>query len=212
MADAMLGENSLTFVENWPDTTEVIDSARARSTELGCEPISSAAGAALQVLAAASAARAVVEVGTGAGVSGLWLFGGMRPEGILTTVDVEAEHQRAAKEAFAERGIATTRYRLINGSAAEVLPRLTDAAYDLVFVDADTGSNGIYHEQAVRLLRSGGVVVFYNALWQDRVADPSARDSDAVAQRELGRAVREDDRLLAALLPVGDGLLAAVKR
>ncbi|SDJ34899.1 Predicted O-methyltransferase YrrM [Frankineae bacterium MT45] len=212
MADAMLGENSLTFVENWPDTSEVVTSARARSTELGCEPISSAAGAALQVLAAACAAKAVVEVGTGAGVSGLWLFAGMRPEGILTTVDIEAEHQRAAREAFAERGVPTTRYRLINGSATEVLPRLTDGAYDLVFVDADTASNAIYHEQAVRLLRSGGVVVFYNALWQDRVADSSARDADAVAQRDLGRAVREDDRLLAALLPVGDGLLAAVKR
>ena len=133
---------------------------------------------------------------------------------MLTTVDIEAENQRAAKEAFTEAGIAPSRYRLINGSAAEVLPRLTDAAYDLVFVDADK-------TRLQRLLRAGACgccapaacVAFDNMLWHDRVADPSAaRRRDHARCASSAKTVRDDERLVPALLPVGDGLLVAVKR
>ena len=96
-------------------------------------PIGSGGGAALRFLASLLEARAVVEIGTGTGVSGLWLLRGMRPDGVLTTVDIEAEHQRLAKEAFTEAGIPPQRARMITGAALDVLPRLTDGHYDLVF-------------------------------------------------------------------------------
>ncbi|MDQ2837246.1 MAG: O-methyltransferase [Actinomycetota bacterium] len=211
MADEYLSAPSLAYAESFIVEDEVIAAARARGKELGCVPIGPAGGAALRLLALVSGARAVVEIGTGAGVSGLWLLGGMRPDGVLTTVDTEPEHQRATRHAFGEAGIASTRYRLINGAAGEVLPRLTDGAYDLVFVDADKTGYSEYHEQAVRLLRTGGVVAFDNVLWHDRVADPSARDADTVSLRELSKAVRDDPRLMTAMLPVGDGLLVATK-
>jgi predicted O-methyltransferase YrrM len=209
---AMLDVRSLSYAESFHPEDEVMTTARARAAELGCVPIGPGGGAALRLLAAMISARAVVEVGTGAGVSGLWLLRGMRTDGVLTTVDVESEHQRAAREAFTDADIATTRYRMINGSAVEVLPRLTDGGYDLVFIDADKSSYGIYYEQALRLLRSGGVVAFDNALWHDRVAENTARDPDTVTIRELGKAVRDDARLVSAMLPVSDGLLVAVKR
>ena len=206
--------NTATFAyaESFAAESDVIKAARARAAELNCTPIEPGGAAALTVLAAAVGARSVVEVGTGAGVSGLCLLAGMRPDGVLTTVDIESDNQRAAKVAFTEAGFAANRYRLINGSAAEVLPRLTDGAYDLVYVDADKTGYAVYHDQAVRLLRSGGVVAYDNMLWHDRVADPSARDSETTTLRELGRTVRDDDRLISALLSVGDGLLVAVKR
>jgi predicted O-methyltransferase YrrM len=210
--DAMLDLRSLAYAESFHPEDEVMTAARGRAAELGCVPIGSGGGATLRLLASVISARAVVEVGTGTGVSGLWLLRGMRTDGVLTTVDVEAEHQRAAREAFTDADIATPRFRMINGSAVEVLPRLTDGAYDLVFVDADKTSYGVYYEQALRLLRSGGVVAFDNALWHDRVADNTARDPDTVAIRELGKAVRDDARLVSAMLPVSDGLLVAVKR
>ena len=212
MADAMVNLDSVAYAESFVPEDDVISAARDRARELGCVPIGPAGGALLRVLAAATGAHAVVEVGTGAGVSGLYLLGGMAADGVLTTVDVEGENQRAAKEAFTEAGVAATRYRMINGSAAEVLPRLRDGAYDLVFVDADKTTYAVYYEQAVRLLRPGGVVAFDNALWHDRVADPGQRDADTVVLRDLGKAVRDDPRLLPALLPVGDGLLVAAKR
>jgi predicted O-methyltransferase YrrM len=208
----MLNQASLTYAESFIPEDEVVLAARDRARELGCVPIGPAGGAVLRVLAAATSARSVVEVGTGAGVSGLYLLGGMAGDGILTTIDVEGENQRAAKEAFGEAGIAPTRYRLINGSAAEVLPRLRDAAYDLVFVDADKSEYPLYFEQALRLLRPGGVVAFDNALWHDRVADPVQRDPETLIVRDLGRAVRDDDRLVSALVAAGDGLLVAAKR
>jgi predicted O-methyltransferase YrrM len=212
MADPYINVNSLAYAENFIGEDEVTTNARARATELGCVPIGPAGGATLRVLASLVNAKSVVELGTGAGVSGLWLLAGMRPDGVLTTVDTESEHQRAARDAFVEAGVGTTRYRLINGSAGEVLPRLTDGGYDLVFVDADKTGYGEYFEQSVRLLRSGGVMAFDNALWHDRVADPGRRDSETVALRELGKMVREDPRVIPALLPVGDGLLIAAKR
>src|SRR3954469_3341145 len=212
MPDAMLNSASLSYAESFIFEADVLLTARDRARELGCVPIGPAGGAMLRVLARATSARSVVEVGTGAGVSGLYLLGGMVTDSILTTIDVEGENQRAAKESYTEAGIAPGRYRLINGSAAEVLPRLRDEAYDLVFVDADKSAYPVYFEQALRLLRPGGIVAFDNALWHDRVADPAQRDHDTVVLRDLGRTVREDDRLVSALLAVGDGLLVAAKR
>src|SRR3954454_5129708 len=212
MPDAMLNSASLSYAESFIFEDDVLLTARDRARELGCVPIGPAGGATLRVLAAATGARTVVEVGTGAGVSGLYLLGGMAADGILTTIDVEGENQRAAKEAYVEAGVAPTRYRLINGSAAEVLPRLRDEAYDLVFVDADKSAYAVYFEQALRLLRHGGIVAVDNALWHDRVADPAQRAHDTVVRRDLGRTVREDARLVSALLAVGDGLLVAAKR
>ncbi len=186
--------------------------ARDRAEQLGCEPVSTGVGAVLEALAAIARARSVVEIGTGTGVGSLYLLRGMPADGVLTTIDVEVEHHRAAKEAFVAAGIKPTRTRTIGGRAMDVLPRLTDAAYDLVVVDADLESYPGYVEQGVRLLRSGGTLVLDHALWQDRVADPARRDEATTLVRELGRGVRADDRLHTALLPTGDGLLVAVRR
>ena len=190
----------------------MLATARAKGTELGCVPVLPGGGAALAVLAAAIGARAVVEIGTGAGVGSVWLLRGMRPDGVLTTIDVEPEHHRAARETFAEAGVASNRVRLISGRALDVLPRLTDGAYDLVLLDADKVEYGAYLEQALRLLRPGGVLAVDNALWHDRVADPAQRDEATTAVREMGKAVRDHEDLIPAMLPCGDGLLLAVKR
>ena len=202
---------SWSYAEEHVAEDEVLANARARAEEVGVVPIGSGGGAALRFLAAVLDARAVVEIGTGTGVSGLWLLRGMRPDGVLTSVDIEAEHQRLARESFAEAGIASQRVRTISGAALDVLPRLTDGHYDLVFCDGDKAEYGAYLKEALRLLRPGGVVAFDNALWHDRVADPAQRDEDTVSIRELGRQVAERDDLVSVLLPVGDGLLAAKK-
>jgi predicted O-methyltransferase YrrM len=133
----------------------------------------------------------------------------MRSDGVLTTVDIEAEHQRLARQSFAEAGIPSQRARTISGAALDVLPRLTDGHYDLVFADGDKAEYPAYLKEALRLLRPGGVVAFDNALWHDRVADPAQRDEDTVSIRELGRTIAEHDDLVSMLLPVGDGLLVA---
>ncbi|WP_134740724.1 O-methyltransferase [Nocardioides sp. 503] len=202
---------SWTYAESFVPEDEVLAAARARAEEVGVTPIGSGGGAALRFLASAIDARAVVEIGTGTGVSGVWLLRGMRSDGVLTSVDIEAEHQRLARETFTEAGIASQRVRTIAGAALDVLPRLTDGHYDLVFCDGDKAEYAAYLTEALRLLRPGGVVVFDNALWHDKVADPAQRDEETVTIRDLGRAVIEHEGLVSVLLPVGDGLLVAKK-
>jgi predicted O-methyltransferase YrrM len=208
---APLKPASWTYAEEFVHEDDVLAEARAHAEEVGATAIGSGGGAALCLLASVIEAKAVVEIGTGCGVSGLWLFRGMRPDGILTTVDTEAEHQRLARQAFTQAGIASQRVRTMPGPALEVLPRLTDGHYDLVFCDADKQEYPAYLDEALRLLRPGGVVAFDNALWHDKVADPAQRDADTSAIRELGTTVRDHRSLVSALLPMGDGLLVAKK-
>ncbi|GAB2986345.1 O-methyltransferase [Nocardioides montaniterrae] len=211
MAVSAMNQTSWTYAENYVAEDDVLAAARARADEVGVAPIGSGTGASLRFLAAVLEARAVVEIGTGTGVSGLWMLRGMRPDGVLTTVDVEAEHQRLARETFKEDGVPPQRVRTIAGSALDVLPRLTDGHYDLVFVDGDKREYTAYLAEAMRLLRPGGVVAFDNTLWHNKVADPSQRDEQTVAIRDLVQAVATHDDLIPALLPVGDGLLVAKK-
>jgi predicted O-methyltransferase YrrM len=211
-ASRSAAQSSAGYAESFIAEDAVLSAARQRGAEVGAIPILPGGGATLRFLAAASGARTVVEVGTGCGVSGLWLLRGMRDDGVLTSIDIEPEHQRLAREAFAEEGIPANRTRLIAGRALEVLPRLADGSYDLVFVDADKLEYAAYVEEALRLLRPGGVLALDNALWHDRVADPAQRDPETVTLRELGKALRDDDRVVPVLLPVGDGLLCAVRR
>jgi predicted O-methyltransferase YrrM len=200
------------YVEHFLPEDDVLMAARSRGGDLGCTPIGSGGGAALRFLAAALQAKAVVEVGTGTGVSGLYLLGGMPTAGVLTSIDVEPEHQRAARKAFAEANIQVSRTRLIMGHALDVLPRLTDAAYDLVFIDGAKSEYPRYLQEGVRLLRPGGVIAFDNVLWDGRVVDPAHRDQDTTAMRDVAKHVREDDRLVPVLLPLSDGLLVAAKK
>lgn len=180
----------------------------------------------LRFLAAAIGARTVVEIGTGCGSSGIWLLRGMRPDGVLTSVDVEPEYQRMARKAFTQAGFAANRYRLILGRGLDVLPRLSDGAYDLVFCDADPREYPDYLEAALRLLRAGGIVAFDDAVVPPELAglDPGeAADreisapgnwppADVPQVGEVAEVLRSDERLIPLFLPVGEGLLTAVKR
>lgn len=204
--------NSHAYAEQFVPEDESFEAARRTGTELGAVPIGTGGGAALRLLAAASGARHVVEVGTGAGTSGLWLLAGMPADGVLTSIEIEPEHALRAKRSFAAAGIAPQRTRVITGRAVDVLPRMNDASYDLVHIDADKEGYPTYVEHAIRLLRPGGVLAMDNMLWHDKVADPAVRDETTVLLRDLGKQLRDDERLIPSLLPVGDGLLAAVKR
>ncbi|GAB4099909.1 O-methyltransferase [Sinomonas halotolerans] len=204
--------SSWSYTEGFASEDEVLARARERSFDLGITPVSTGVGAALTVLAAASKAHTAVEVGTGAGVSGLCLLRGLAQTAVLTTIDRDVEHLKAARTAFAEDRVAPNRVRAISGRAADVLPRLTDQAYDLVLLDADKAGVPAYAEQSVRLLRPGGLLVVNDALDRDRVSNPAQRDPITAALRSLHRDLRSDDRLAVSILPSGDGLLLAVRR
>jgi predicted O-methyltransferase YrrM len=206
-------EGTRAYIDDFVPPDESLLLARSNAEEVGgAIPVAPVTGAALRFLASAIGARSVVEIGTGCGTSGLWLLRGMRAGAVLTSVDVEPEHQRLARAAFIDAGFGSSRYRLISGRALEVLPRLADGAYDMVFCDADRQEYPEYLAAALRLLRPGGIVAFDGALPADWEAHREPADPDAAAISDVREQVRADERLVPLLLPIGDGLLAAVKR
>ncbi len=187
---------------------EPLRAARARSEEADIPAVATDTGALLRLFARVMAARHVVEVGSGGGYSGLWLLGGMDPRGSLTTIEVERDHQLLAQRAFVEAG-AAHRVRSMLGPALSVLPKLADANYDIVFLDAVKSEYLDYLDHARRLLRPGGLLLADNALWRGRVADESVTDPDTVGLRAFNDAVRDDPAWRGVIFPVGDGVLAA---
>lgn len=201
----------ISYAESAIVEDDTLLAARTRAAELGTNPVSPSVGALLALLARATDARAVVEIGTGTGVSGLWLLNGMAPDGVLTTIDPEPEHHRAARRSFAGGDIPAGRTRLINGTPTEVLPRLTDASYDLVFVDGPLIDHPRYVREAIRMLRPGGVVVVHNATADGAVGDPGRNDPVTAAAREAAMIIADDEQLLPVVIPLGAGVLAAAK-
>ena len=199
------------FADDFVVETEAITRARQQSLELGVDAITPAVGAQTAVIAAASGAQNILEVGTGTGVSGLWLLSGA-PTATLTSIDNEIDHQQHARISFAEAGIMANRIRLITGKAGEVLPRMNENSYDIVFIDADPQSVIEYVEHGLRLTRPGGTVLVAHALWRGRVADPAQRDEVATGFRTLLTEIAASGAVVSALSPVGDGLLQMTKR
>ena len=185
---------------------EHIARARAHALELGAAPISAAVGAQCAVIAAASRALNIVEIGTGAGVSGLWLLHGA-PRATLTTIDTEPEHLAVARQLFAEARIPAARARFITARASEVLPRMNEASYDIVLVDADPEGVIDNVEHGLRLIRPGGTVLVPRVMGGGAVADPVRRDAVTVAYRTLIRETQASPAVIGALSIVGEGLL-----
>lgn len=148
----------------------------------------------LQVLAAAAGASHAVEVGTGTGVSGAAILAGLRERGVLTTIDLEAGAQQVARDTFHALGIPHTGYRLIAGAAEDVLTRLSDGAYDLMFIDTPPATHRALVEQAARLLRPGGIL---------------AITCEVEASRDLLEALAGD--FVRSLVPLGAGLVVAAR-
>lgn len=203
-------ESSWKFAEDFVVEREDIAQARQHSRELGVDAVSPATGAQLAVIAAACGAKKIIEIGTGVGVSALWLLAGA-PEASFTSIDHELDYQQSARQALLTVGVPANRVRMITGRALEVLPRMNEQSYDIVLVDADQQSVIEYVEHGLRLARPGGIVLVAHALWRDRVSDPAQRGDTVTAFRSLLKEIAASEAVVSALSPIGDGLLQLVK-
>jgi len=203
-------ESNWQYAEQYPTETDALVRARRLSLELGIEPVSRAVAAALSALAAATGARAILEVGTGVGVSGLSLLR-YAPEAHLTSIEIEPEYLRQAKEIFAGADVAGARLRLIEGDAGQVLPRLNLGAYDLVVLDENPLRLLEDVELALQIVRPGGTIVVVGAFAHGRVPDPASRDAATQNMRDLLTTVSESPAIAAALSPAGDGMLTLTR-
>ncbi len=166
-------------------------------------------GALLEVLTRSTGGRRVLEVGTFVGTSAAWIARGLAEGGHIDTLEADPDHADRAERFFARAGIASA-ITVHRGPAGDTLPGLSPP-YDLCYIDADKTGYAAYLEQAVRLVRPGGLIVADNVLAGGRVALPEEeRDPRATALAEFSRIAVDHPRLSTAVLTIGDGITLSV--
>ena len=176
-------------------------------------------GALMTLLARAVGARRAIELGTFTGYSAICIARGLPSDGLVVTCDVDEDAARIARRYFEEAGV-TEKVDLRLAPGLDTLGELTDdGSFDFAFIDADKPSYPGYYEECVRLLCSGGLImvdnVFYGGLAPPQADVSELEDSFGAsleAIRELNDRIAADDRVEAAMLPVGDGITLALKR
>lgn len=200
------------WAEDYVPVSDAVREARDEAIVEGQVPVSTGVVAALSTIAQAMQATNIVEVGTMHGASGAAFLQAMGPTGVLTSIDAETENQLSARAVFNKAGFPSSRFRLIAGSPFEVLPKLRDGAYDIVFINGDKLEYVEYVAAAGRLLRPGGLLIVHDALWFNKVPDPDDESDEAIIIREALEAVMVSEEYTQAMLPVGNGLLLASKQ
>lgn len=154
-------------------------------------------------------ARRCLEVGTFTGYSAMSVAMALPDDGRLITCDISEEWTRIARRYWEEAGVGG-KIELRLGPARETLAGLLDGGesgrFDFVFVDADKQAYDDYYELCLTLIRPNGVILLDNTLWGGKVADPKHHDPDTDALRALNLKIRDDPRVEACLLTIGDGV------
>jgi len=170
-------------------------------------------GNTLEMLARLQRPRRILEVGTYTGYSALCLAQGLCEGGILHTIDCN-EELRPMVEEYVARAEMQDKIKLHIGNAADIIPTL-DETFDLVFLDADKENYSLYYDLVFDKVRPGGLILADNVLWSGKVLLPDeeipAKDRDTHGLKAFNRKVTEDPRVQNTLLPIRDGLMAAVK-
>ena len=159
-------------------------------------------------------AKSAIEVGTFTGYSALAVASALPAGGRLVCCDVSEEWTAIARRYWAEAGVADRielHLRPAQKTLAELLQRNGAGAFDFAFIDADKTGYDAYYEGCLALVRTGGMIAIDNVLWGGSVADPADQKPDTVALRNLTAKIRDDARVDACLLTVGDGVLLARK-
>ncbi len=200
----------LAYAESYVAEDFYMQQARKNGAEVGAIDPTAAVGNLIKYLIKSAKSKSVVEIGTGSGVGGLWIFAGLNNDGVLTTIDTEREFSKIAKQIFQDAEISPTLYRIITGNLIEVVDKLADNNYDFVVARCSNELPDIVHA-AARLLKVGGVFLIDAVMAGGKVADATQRDSESIARRDAIKLIQEDKRWNSTLLPIGAGVLVAHK-
>jgi predicted O-methyltransferase YrrM len=172
-------------------------------------------GAFMAILVRLIGARRCLEIGTFTGYSALVVAMALPSDGRLVACDISEEWTRIARRYWAKAGMSD-RIDLRLGPARETVAGLIQAgaagSFDFAFIDADKTSYDVYYEASLTLVRSGGLILLDNTLQDGAVVDPARHEADTDAIRAINRKVRDDERVEAALLTIGDGVMMARKK
>jgi caffeoyl-CoA O-methyltransferase len=192
--------------------------ARLRAESAGhpsvCMQVTPEVGQFLSLLVRLTTARRVIELGTFMGYSALWMALALPPEGRVLTIDINRDWNEVARRHWQEAGVADRIEARLSPGLVELERLLAEGGaeqYDLAFLDADKRNYPVYGEQLLALLRPGGLLVADNVLWNGRVINPRPDDREALAIQRFNEQLSRDPRLLLSMVPLGDGLMLAIK-
>lgn len=196
-----------------PALRELRESTRDRLPMHGMQ-ISPEQGAFMALLCRVMNVRYALEVGTFTGYSALAVAQVLPEDGKLVACDVSEEWTNIGRYFWAQAGVEN-KIDLRLAPATETLNKLLvedgGGTFDFAFIDADKSNYDEYYELCFQLIRVGGLIAIDNVLWGGRTADSTITDSSTVALRSLNSKVRQDDRVFATMLPIGDGLTLVQK-
>jgi len=168
----------------------------------------------MQLLARMTGAKRYLEIGVFTGYSTLAMASALPAEGRVTAFDIDENWTAIGRRYWREAGVEG-KIDLVLGEACAGLEKLVkDKAtpYDMAFIDADKPNIPNYFDHALKLLRPGGLVIVDNVLWSGAVTDLDVDDENTNAIRAFNDSVMNDNRVRLSMIPVGDGLLLAVKK
>jgi predicted O-methyltransferase YrrM len=192
------------FNETAIGTDAALDAAAAAAEAARLPPVSVTAGYGklLHLIARAHGATRILEIGTLAGYSTIWLARALPADGRVVTLDVNAKHADIARANLARAGVAE-RVEVRVGPALDTLSQLAadgERPFDFTFIDADRPNVAAYFDWAVKLSRRGGIIVVDNVVRKGRVLDTSGEDADIVGIRRFVEQLASDARVSATMM------------
>ena len=184
--------------------------AAARAVEIPAIWISPEQGSLMQVLLRLCGAREVVEVGTLAGYSAIWMARALPAGGHVRTIEISDKHADFAKKWVAKSDVAA-RIKIHRGAGKDILPRFARDSADAVFLDADKVSIALYLEESLRIVRRGGLIMVDNAFAFGKILNGDVADPHVLAMRAFNDSMPKRAALQGIIVPIGDGLWAAIK-
>jgi len=184
--------------------------AEARRNDMPSISVKPFEGRLLQFLVYLSGAKQVIEIGTLAGYSAVWIARALPPDGKLYALEKSSKHAQVARASFQRAGLSD-KIELLEGQAMDSLRKMAaQGLFDLVFIDADKGSYPAYLDWAAKHLRPGGLVAAHNAFRDGKVLAPESDDDRAM--QVFNRALAEHPDLHSYILAIGDGMAVGVKK
>ena len=189
---------------------ELLRNLKSEARRQGIPPIWIAPeqGSFMQLLLKIARAREVIEIGTLAGYSAIWMARALPAGGLLRTIEASDSHA-----GFAERWISVSdvaaRIKVFRGKGTDVLPGFAADSADAAFIDADKESYPLYLRESLRIVRPGGIIMADNAFGFGRLFD--TRDAGASAMRRFNEIAAEEKAMQSIIVPLGDGLWVGLK-
>lgn len=167
-------------------------------------------GRVLSMLSKMMRPKRILEIGTFTGYATLCLAEGLSEKGVLHTIDINPELEDMVRDHFSCSNF-NQQITYHPGNALNIISEL-DEVFDLVFIDADKKNNMNYFDLVIDKVRSGGLIIIDNVLWNGKVLDTAGADKDTRGIIDFNRVLSSDQRIEKLILPVRDGLFLALKR